>query len=78
MQTAIHPPGPRAIKNLNKSEIDSATLAPVHRETDNQLNHLINLILTHQLNPTLCRCTSRIFLWLNDLGLYQGPGPNIA
>jgi hypothetical protein len=43
MQTAIHPPGPRAIKNQNKSEIDSTTPAPVHCVTDNYLNYLINL-----------------------------------
>jgi hypothetical protein len=62
MQTAMHPHAPRAIKNQNKPEIDSITLEPVHRVIYNQLNYLINLILTHRLNPTLPPHRSDFFL----------------
>jgi len=60
MQTAIHPPAPRAIKNQNKSDIGSITLTPVYRALDKLLNYSIKLILIHGLNPALCNGTGRI------------------
>ena len=53
MQTVIHPHGPRAAKSQPE----------FHLKIYKPFNYLINLILTHRSDPTLCCGAGRIFLW---------------